>query len=135
MDLTDFNTLKNDVNTAPPPPIPSRTNQTPLGISNGVSNGYNSYLGTSYNSYPNYSNMSNYGYNGYSNYGSPFGMSSGLGAYGGGIGATNNSSNFFVRAAEESSRNAFQSIESVVHAFSAVSAMFESTYYAVSFSC
>ena len=39
--------------------------------------------------------------------------------------------NSFLRAAEESSRNAFQSIESVVQAFSAVSAMFESTYYAV----
>jgi peroxin-13 len=77
----------------------------------------------------------NYGYNGYSSYGSPFGMNTG-GVAGGGYGAyggvaTNNSSNFFVRAAEESSRNAFQSIESVVHAFSAVSAMFESTYYAV----
>lgn len=39
--------------------------------------------------------------------------------------------NTFVRAAEESTRGAFQSIESVVQAFSAVSAMFESTYYAV----
>lgn len=44
------------------------------------------------------------------------------------FGTTGNS---FLRAAEESSRNAFQSIESVVQAFSAVSAMFESTYYAV----
>lgn len=43
----------------------------------------------------------------------------------------NNASNGFVRAAEDSTRNAFQSIESVVQAFSAVSAMFESTYYAV----
>lgn len=39
--------------------------------------------------------------------------------------------NSFVRVAEESTRGAFQSIESVVQAFSAVSAMFESTYYAV----
>lgn len=37
----------------------------------------------------------------------------------------------FLRAAEENSRSAFQSIESVVGAFSAVSAMFESTYFAV----
>jgi peroxin-13 len=49
-------------------------------------------------------------------------------SYGIGI---NNSSNSFLRAAEENSRSAFQSIESVVQAFSAVSAMFESTYYAV----
>ena len=122
MDLTDFNALKNDVNAAPPP-IPSRNTQTQLGVSQLGSTGYNSFMGSGYNSYPNYSSM----YNGYSSYGSPFGMNSGAGAYGG----TNNSSNFFVRAAEESSRNAFQSIESVVHAFSAVSAMFESTYYAV----
>lgn len=55
------------------------------------------------------------------------------GFYGGGgmpFGGTT-AGNTFLRAAEESSRNAFQSIESVVHAFSAVSAMFESTYYAV----
>jgi peroxin-13 len=55
---------------------------------------------------------------------SPFG---GASAGGYGIGNTNS----FMRSAEESSRGAFQSIESVVHAFSAVSAMFESTYYAV----
>ena len=136
MDLTDFNALKNDVSGTPlPPPIPSRNTQTQLGMSqlgpSGV--GYSSFMGSGgYNSYPNYSNMSNY-YNGYSSYGagSPYGLSSGMGAYNGALGATNNSSNFFVRAAEESSRNAFQSIESVVHAFSAVSSMFESTYYAV----
>jgi len=130
MDLTDFNALKNDVTTAPPP-IPSRNGQTQLGVTSAAA-GFNNFGGGNYSSYPNYSNMSSYGYNGYSNY-SPFGMSSGMGmgGYGAGLGATNNSSNFFVRAAEESSRNAFQSIESVVHAFSAVSAMFESTYYAV----
>ena len=37
----------------------------------------------------------------------------------------------FLRAAEENSRSAFQSIESVVSALTAVSAMFESTYFAV----
>ena len=40
-------------------------------------------------------------------------------------------SNSFLRAAEDNSRNAFQSIQSVVQAFSAVSAMFESTFHAV----
>jgi peroxin-13 len=66
---------------------------------------------------------------GYSSYGSGYSMPYNTVNYG--VGATNNSSNSFLRAAEESSRSAFQSIESVVHAFSAVSAMFESTYYAV----
>lgn len=37
----------------------------------------------------------------------------------------------FLQVAEESSRNAFQSIESLVHAFSSVSMMLESTYHAM----
>jgi peroxin-13 len=37
----------------------------------------------------------------------------------------------FLRTAEESYRNAFQSIESVVYAFSSISAMFESTFHAL----
>jgi peroxin-13 len=40
-------------------------------------------------------------------------------------------SNSFLRVAEDNSRSAFQSIQSVVQAFSAVSAMFESTFHAV----
>ena len=57
----------------------------------------------------------------YSGFG--FGSASSYGA--------NAATNSFMRSAEESSRGAFQSIESVVQAFSAVAAMFESTYYAV----
>ncbi len=41
------------------------------------------------------------------------------------------SANSFLRVAEDNSRYAFQSIQSVVQAFSAVSAMFESTFHAV----
>ncbi|KAG7171671.1 Peroxisomal membrane protein PEX13-like [Homarus americanus] len=37
----------------------------------------------------------------------------------------------FIRLAEDSSRQAFQSIESIVHAFGSVSMMLESTYHAV----
>lgn len=68
---------------------------------------------------------------GYSGYGcslpgySRFGMS----GYGGGYGQPND--NDFVRMAEESSRQAFQSIESIVQAFASVSMMLESTYFAV----
>lgn len=95
------------------PPIPPRTNQQ---ISNSLQSNF-----TPPSYHPPYSSYS--GLNSY-NYSSPFNTTSyGFGAY--------NSSNSFLRAAEENSRGAFQSIESVVHAFSAVSAMFESTYYAV----
>ncbi|XP_066272787.1 peroxisomal membrane protein PEX13-like [Branchiostoma lanceolatum] len=81
------------------------------------------------------------------------GMYSGGGMYGGGMygggmygnsmyggygmnrygSATNNgqSPSRFVQAAEESSRQAFQSIESIVSAFGSVSMMLESTFYAV----
>lgn len=37
----------------------------------------------------------------------------------------------FMQLAEDSSRQAFQSIESIVHAFGSVSMMLESTYHAV----
>ncbi|RNA31362.1 peroxisome biogenesis factor 13 [Brachionus plicatilis] len=95
------------------PPIPPRTNQQ---ISNAIQSNFTP---TSY--HPPYSSYS--GLNSY-NYSAPFNTASyGIGGY--------NSSNSFLRAAEENSRGAFQSIESVVQAFSAVSAMFESTYYAV----
>lgn len=98
------------------PPIPPRNNQPTTSYTPqpyGLSTPFNSYSGI---------NNSYYGSGMYSQ--SPFGSSSyGLGSY--------NSANTFLRAAEENSRGAFQSIESVVHAFSAVSAMFESTYYAV----
>lgn len=113
-----------------PPPLPSRNNQTALGTTGGFSSFSQQPYNSMYNSYSNYSNLNSGFYNNFSNYSSPF-NSTGYGLGGLGVGATNNSSNFFLRAAEESSRSAFQSIESVVHAFSAVSAMFESTYYAV----
>jgi peroxin-13 len=79
--------------------------------------GYSNPLFNSYGS-NNYFN----GYNSYSAFNSPY-SSYGM------MNAT--PSNSFLRAAEDNSRNAFQSIESVVHAFSAVSAMFESTFHAV----
>lgn len=66
-------------------------------------------------------------------YGSPYGGYGGIGAYGGYRGnygdATGGSD--FIRLAEESSRQAFQSIESIVQAFASVSMMLESTYFAV----
>ena len=83
-------------------------------------------------SYPHYSSMLS----------SPYSLAALGGGTTGTIGSLNhggslnnnsnsNGSNSFLRAAEENSRAAFQSIESVVYAFSAVSAMFESTYLAL----
>lgn len=93
--------------------------------------------------------MGSYGYGGYGSslYGSGlYGSGPGLGGYGGGMyggygsygmnrygmyGGTNVQPNSFVQQAEDSSRQAFQSIESIVQAFGSVSMMMESTFYAV----
>ena len=106
------------------PPIPPRVNRT--GVTAGV---YSNYTPPAYGSsmYNGFSAGSSY-YNGMGAGGFGYGMG-GVGAGGFSLGAP--AGNTFLRTAEESSRNAFQSIESVVQAFSAVSAMFESTYYAV----
>ena len=58
-----------------------------------------------------------YGYGGYS----PAGAAGG----GGGI------DNRFIRLAEENSRPAFETIQSIVNTFGSISVMFESTYYAL----
>ncbi|KAI8501474.1 Peroxisomal membrane protein PAS20 [Branchiostoma belcheri] len=114
---------------APPRPPPRPSRQQP---------------GSSLNRY---SPMYGGGYGGYG--GGMYGVGGmyGGGMYGGGMygnsmyggygmnryGTTNNgqSPSRFVQAAEESSRQAFQSIESIVSAFGSVSMMLESTFYAV----
>lgn len=143
MDLSDLNVLKQESNggstfidskasmttsgslanlQSSPPPIPSRNNQ--ILTNNGPSAFNPNAFGSIYNGYnSNNPNTSAY----FNSFMSPFPTS----GYGLGINNNLQSSNYFMRAAEENSRSAFQSIESVVHAFSAVSAMFESTYYAV----
>ena len=104
--------------------------------SNGYSSGYSGF--GSYSGYGSpYSSM--YGSGGYGMYGSPYG---GVysGSYGGmfggynrfgGYGMNQNEFNSFARLAEEHSRPAFQSIESIVGAFSSVSMMLDSTFQAV----
>uniref|UniRef100_UPI00358ECD75 peroxisome biogenesis factor 13 isoform X2 n=1 Tax=Myxine glutinosa TaxID=7769 RepID=UPI00358ECD75 len=75
-----------------------------------------------------------YGSNAYDGY-NPYGSN-----YSGGYGGVNRwneasrpaSSSLFVRQAEESSRTAFQSLESIVHAFGSVSMMLEATFSAMS---
>ena len=72
-------------------------------------------------------------YGGYSPYG---GMSSPYSMYGGGYGQYGSYGapgeyNSFARQAEENSRQAFQSVESIVGAFTSVSMMLDSTFQAV----
>lgn len=69
-------------------------------------------------------------YGGYSPYSSPY--STGMyGGYGGQYGANTGEYNSFARHAEENSRQAFQSVESIVNAFTSVSMMLDSTFQAV----
>lgn len=94
---------------------------------------------TPYASYP-VSRYSSYGYQpyggGYSQYGGGYGVSGygtsyGGAGYGTSYGASQQPPPAFVRQAEERSRTAFQSVESVVGAVASVSMMLESTYFAV----
>ncbi|XP_064104625.1 peroxisomal membrane protein PEX13-like isoform X2 [Macrobrachium nipponense] len=79
-----------------------------------------------YSNYNSYSPFSSYG-------GSMFGGYGSYGGYGqyGSMGSSLPDENRFIQVAEDSSRQAFQSIESIVHAFGSVSMMLESTYHAV----
>ena len=120
------------------PPLPPRPGQGSR--YNSTSNYYGDSLGGlsgGYAGYGGYSMMSpfaggygGYGMGGYGGYGAGYGgYGSRYGMYG--QGPSTGDENDFVRIAEESSRQAFQSIESIVHAFGSVSMMLESTYFAV----
>uniref|UniRef100_A0A1B6FLM4 Peroxisomal membrane protein PEX13 n=1 Tax=Cuerna arida TaxID=1464854 RepID=A0A1B6FLM4_9HEMI len=88
------------------------------GMGPSMYGGYAGYGGFSgYGNYPGSMYMPG-GYTGGYNYGS-------YGNFGAGF------ENRFLQVAEESSRNAFQSIESLVRAFTSVSMMLESTYHAM----
>ena len=104
------------------PPLPPRPNYTQ---SSGQRLSYSN-MGQGYN------RPYNYGYGAGFNSGSMYGYgrypSYGYGYPGNGVNA---SPNRFVQLAEESSLPAFQSIESIVHAFGSVSMMLESTFHAV----
>ncbi|XP_071494862.1 uncharacterized protein [Diadema antillarum] len=115
-----------------PPPLPSRTSQQGSLMSSSPLNRYG-YGGMG---------LGSYGGTGYGTYGGMYGglggMYSGYGGsmYGGygrpmGLGDTNDTYSRFVQQAEESSRPAFQSIESIVQAFASVSMMLESTFHTV----
>ncbi|KAG9470928.1 peroxisome biogenesis factor 13 [Eleutherodactylus coqui] len=104
-----------------PPPVPPRLSQQP---GSGTLSTYR----------PSYSSFSP----GFGSYGSSFygGYSPYSYGYGSGLGYNRFQTDDvppsrFVRQAEESSRGAFQSIESIVHAFASVSMMMDATFSAV----
>ncbi|XP_018578660.1 peroxisomal membrane protein PEX13 [Anoplophora glabripennis] len=119
------------------PVLPPRPSNSPL-IGN-----------TSYNSYMPYSGM---GYGGYNSYGSSYGSygmpyrSSLYNSYGSSYGGYNNLGMFgnvypsvsgddherrFIQYAEESSRNTFASVESIVRAFNSIAMMLDNTFFAM----
>ena len=57
------------------------------------------------------------------------GVGYGYGGYG--AAAAAGADNRFIRLAEENSRPAFETIQSIVNTFGSISMMFESTYYAL----
>lgn len=116
------NTVNDSRPTAIPPPVPARPSQRVNTPPN-----YQSNYG-SFGSYPSYGGGYSGGYSGM--YGG--------GMYGGMYGNSMNGYNRpysntggFSRQAEDSTRQAFQSVESIVRAFTSVSAMLESTLGAV----
>ncbi|XP_041358159.1 probable peroxisomal membrane protein PEX13 [Gigantopelta aegis] len=117
----------------PPPPLPLRqsdqTNRFASGYGGGY--GYSPYGSSPYGSTSSYG--STYGsYGGmYSSPYSSYGGYGGFGSYGYNSRYGNDQMSTFVRQAEESSRPAFQSIESIVHAFTSVGMMLDSSFQAV----
>ena len=123
------------VRSAPPvPPRPTQQNALSGYAGNSLMGDYGGAGGMYGGGYSPYGG--GYGsrlYGGYGGYGSSLG---GYGGYGSsfnrfGMNNSNVPPNSFVRAAEESSRQAFQSVESIVQAFGSVAMMLESTFQAV----
>ncbi|XP_033210857.1 probable peroxisomal membrane protein PEX13 [Belonocnema kinseyi] len=131
-----------NVQSIPPPVPPRRPNSSYTGYNNysgigssylggGIGGGYG--MGSSlgyrgYGGYGGYSSLGSYGSyggGGYGSYGYP--------PYNGGqfVAPSGDVENRFVQYAEESTRPAFQSIEAMVHTFSSVTMMLESTFFAM----
>lgn len=122
-----------------PPPLPPRPDQSAVGNYGYGTSGYNDYssrYGGGYSSMSPFNNYCNPMYGGglssYGGYGfNRYGYGGGYGSYGSPYGYNNGAESDFIRAAEDSSRQAFQSVESLVHAFGSISMMLESTYFAL----
>lgn len=114
-----------------PPPLPPRPLQQQSGV--GFGGTYGGGFGSRFG-------MPSYGYSGfgggYGSYGGGFGYGGGYGGgmYGGsgyGMGANVYPEHRFIQLAEESSRPAFQNIESLVGAIGNIAAMLDSTFFAL----
>jgi peroxin-13 len=114
-----------------PPPVPARNY---LSQRSDLVNGYNGF-GYGGSGYSAGYGTGMAGYGGYGTGYSPFGASLHSGMYGGfgmnRFGTDSFSPGSFAHQAEISSRQAFQSVESVVHAVGSVAALLESTFQAV----
>lgn len=125
-----------NIGTRSAPVLPPRPSNSPL-------------IGNTYNSYMPYSGM---GYGGYNSYGSSYGSygmpyrSSLYNSYGSSYGGYNNFGMLgsvypsvsgddherrFIQYAEESSRNTFASVESIVRAFNSIAMMLDNTFFAM----
>lgn len=134
----------------PPPALPPRPFQQQQSYGayggGGVGSMYgNSMYGSPYNSYGSsygygsgLNSLGGGGFGSYGGYGSYGGNYGGLGSFGGGYNRFGNSNghpmdpeNRFIQIAEESSRPAFQSIESLVGAIGNIASMLDSTFFAI----
>lgn len=126
-----LNTSGGLLSTSHPPALPPRPAFSGGGGDMMFGNRYG-YAGQSgyhgYNPYGGYSSMDMYGPRSYGGYG----MGQGYGGYGnGGYGGINYPEHRFIQLAEESSRPAFQILESLVGAVGNVAMMLDSTFFAV----
>ncbi|XP_012532367.2 peroxisomal membrane protein PEX13 [Monomorium pharaonis] len=107
---------------AVPPPVPPRQpTQSYLG--------YNSYR--PYNSSYGYETYGNYGYgSGYRSYGG-YGSFGSYNPYSSSYGHSGDAESRFQQYAEESTRSTFRVVETVLHTFSSITMLLESTYFAL----
>jgi peroxin-13 len=148
---SSYQTPAGVVRASPPPPLPPRlaaqpssyAMQTPAYGGMGSYGGYSSMGG--FGSGLGYGGMSGYGgMGGYGSYGGGYGSYGGnYGSYGGGYGSygggfnrfgsqnPNDPENRFIQIAEDSSRSAFASIESLVGAIGNIAMMLDSTFFAL----
>lgn len=136
---TPVGTVRTNQPVNTPPPLPPRPyvqqqQQNSYGNNYGYSGGSGGMYGNYMNSYGNsYGGLGTYsGYGG--GYGGGYGMGMGMGGYnrfGGCGGNPMDPENRFIHIAEESSRPAFQSIESLVNAIGNIASMLDSTFFAI----
>lgn len=129
--------LTTQQNVSAPPPVPPRpysnAQQTSMFSSPMGMYGNNMYSNSMYGgAYSPYGGMSPYGMNRYGMYGNGGGMyGNGSGLYGNQMRDPLDPETRFIQLAEESSRPAFQSIESLVMAIGNIAAMLDSTFFAL----